>query len=87
MADSLRYNRRFDRQARITSLFKPRLSLFALALFLFCSGALAQLSIEITGGGGNRIPIAVLPFTGEGAVPPGISGIVTRGIQSPSTVL
>jgi len=81
MADSLRYNRRFDRQARITSLFKPRLSLFALALFLFCSGALAQLSIEITGGGGNRIPIAVLPFTGEGAVPPGISGIVRADLE------
>ena len=34
--------------------------------------ARAQLSIEITGAGANRIPIAIVPFPGEAALPPGI---------------
>jgi TolB protein len=41
-----------------------------LAVFLLCfaAGAAAQLSIEITGGGAQRIPIAIAPFAGEGAL-------------------
>ena len=45
-------------------------------LFFFAHGAGAQLTIEITGGGANQIPIAVLQFAGEGGVPGSISDIV-----------
>ncbi|MGH8708479.1 MAG: Tol-Pal system beta propeller repeat protein TolB [Burkholderiales bacterium] len=38
-----------------------------LGLFAACS-AHAQLSIEITGAGAQRIPIAIAPFAGEGAL-------------------
>ena len=40
---------------------------FPVAL-LFAAVANAQLSIEITGAGAQRIPIAIVPFAGEGAV-------------------
>ena len=38
--------------------------------------AQAQLSIEIVGGAGAAIPIAIVPFGNEGTWPLGISGIV-----------
>jgi TolB protein len=38
--------------------------------------AQAQLSIEITGGGANQIPIVIVPFAGEGALQSGISDVV-----------
>ena len=56
-------------------------ALSALILALFASGALAQLSIEITGAGANRIPIAVVPFAGEGALPAAISTIVRADLE------
>jgi len=62
-------------------LFKRSLTFLAFALCAFCNGALAQLSIEITGGGGNRIPIAILPFAGEGAVSPAITSIVRADLE------
>jgi TolB protein len=44
-------------------------ALFAGAFFLVASPlARAQLSIEITGAGAQRIPIAIVPFPGEGAL-------------------
>ena len=42
---------------------------------------LAQLSIEITGAGANRIPIAIAAFAGEGALPPGITAIVRADLE------
>ena len=42
--------------------------LLALLLLAFATGAGAQLSIEITGAGAQRIPIAIAPFAGEGAL-------------------
>mgnify|MGYP001619049652 CR=1 FL=1 len=51
---------------------------------LLLSGAFsasAQLSIEITGAGAQRIPIAIVPFAGEGALVQGISGIVRSDIR------
>ncbi len=36
----------------------------------------AQLTIEIVGGAGTAIPIAIVPFEGESAFPLGVSGIV-----------
>jgi TolB protein len=42
--------------------------LVAALLICFASAASAQLSIEITGAGAQRIPIAIVPFAGEGAL-------------------
>src|SRR5688500_1778258 len=47
----------------------PRRFLAATFLFLACgASAQAQLSIEITGAGAQRIPIAIVPFAGEPAL-------------------
>jgi len=54
-------------------------SLAALILFL-AGSAQAQLIIEITGGGANQIPIAILPFVGEAALPQSVSEIVEQDL-------
>jgi len=52
-----------------------------LALFLLIAApARAQLTIEIIGGGANQIPIAVLPFVGEAALPHSITEIVEQDL-------
>lgn len=43
--------------------------------------ARAQLTIEIVGGAGTTIPIAVVPFDGENAFPLGITGVVGADLQ------
>ncbi len=53
----------------------------AVAAAAFAPAASAQLSIEITGGGANRLPIAIVAFAGEGAVPPGITSIVRADLE------
>ncbi len=58
-------------------VFRSVLLLLALA----CSSAQAQLSIEITGGGANQIPIGVLRFAGEQVLPQNISDIVEADLQ------
>src|SRR3954471_931912 len=57
-----------------------RLSIWGFLLGFAC-GANAQLSIEITGAGGQRTPIAVVPFAGEGALGAGISSIVRADLE------
>src|SRR6266849_3530983 len=53
-----------------------------LAALLFLAGAArAQLTIEIIGGGANQIPIAVLPFVGESALPQSITEIVEQDLS------
>ncbi len=53
-----------------------------LAALLFLTGAArAQLTIEIIGGGANQIPIAVLPFVGESALPQSITEIVEQDLS------
>jgi len=47
------------------------------ALLLMSSGARAQLTIEIIGGGSAAMPISVVPFAGEADFPLGISGVVS----------
>jgi TolB protein len=55
---------------------------FAMLALLAAAPAAAQLSIEITGAGANRIPIAIVPFPGEGALPaPGITPIVRADLE------
>ena len=44
------------------------------------SAARAQLTIEIVGGAGTAIPIAIVSFSGEAAFPLGISGIVAADL-------
>ncbi len=51
------------------------------ALLLALPSARAQLSIEITGAGAQRIPIAVVPFAGEAALGPGISAVVRADLD------
>jgi TolB protein len=53
----------------------------ALALLLAVPLAHAQLTIEITGAGAQRIPIAIVPFAGEQAVGQSISGIVRADLE------
>jgi TolB protein len=55
-------------------------TLLAAVLFL-ATPARAQLTIEITGGGAHQIPIAVLPFVGEWALPQGITDIVEQDLS------
>jgi TolB protein len=59
--------------------------LFAALLMCFATAAAAQLSIEITGAGAQRIPIAIAPFAGEGALAAaggaGISAIVRADLE------
>lgn len=50
-------------------------SFFAIAL-VACAPARAQLTIEIVGGAGTTIPIAVVPFENEGTWPLGLTGVV-----------
>jgi len=63
------------------SLLKRWFFLLVLASAAFGPTASAQLSIEITGGGANRLPIAIVQFAGEGAIPPGISSIVRADLD------
>ncbi|MCC6211109.1 MAG: Tol-Pal system protein TolB [Burkholderiales bacterium] len=55
--------------------------LLAALLLGFATAAAAQLSIEITGAGSQRIPIAIAPFAGEGALGQGISAIVRADLE------
>jgi TolB protein len=50
---------------------------FLACLILATAGAAqAQLTIEITGGGGTQIPIAVAPFQGEAQLKQGLSDVI-----------
>jgi len=49
---------------------------FVALVFLTLATARAQLTIEIVGGAGTAVPIAIVPFDGEPAGPAGISSIV-----------
>jgi TolB protein len=54
----------------------------AACLLLAATGAAqAQLAIEITGGGGNQIPIAIAPFQGEGALQRRINNVLEPSIS------
>src|SRR5947208_16763995 len=54
---------------------------FLAAILLLAGPARAQLTIEIIGGGANQIPIAVLPFAGESALPQSITEIVEQDLS------
>src|SRR6266699_4102770 len=54
---------------------------FLAAWRLLTGVAQAQLTIEIIGGGANQIPIAVLPFAGESALPQSITEIIEQDLS------
>jgi TolB protein len=55
--------------------------LLAALLFFCASTATAQLNIVIEGAGGDRVPVAVLPFAGEGALGGVITAIVKADLE------
>ena len=55
--------------------------LLAAAAVLLASVARAQLTIEIIGGGGTTIPIAIVPFAGEATYPYPLTEIVAADLQ------
>jgi TolB protein len=57
------------------------LSLVTAALLCFGKAAEAQLTIEITGGGANQIPVAVLAFAGEERLPANVTDIIEADLQ------
>jgi TolB protein len=57
------------------------LVLLAALLALPFAPARAQLTIEIVGGAGTAIPIAIVPFDGESNFPLGITGIVAADLE------
>ena len=59
-----------------------RLLIAALALSFAAGGAQAQLSIEITGAGAQRIPIAIVPLAGEGALLDGSSSPISAIVRA-----
>ena len=59
-----------------------RFAIIAIVMLMgLCSSAFAQLSIEITGGGANQFPLAVLHFAGEDALPASITDIIEADLQ------
>jgi len=50
--------------------------LLAACLLFFAGAVQAQFTIEITGGGANQIPIAVMQFADEGVLPASITDII-----------
>jgi len=52
-----------------------------LVLTLAAASASAQLSIEITGAGAQRTPIAVAPFAGENTLAPSLSAIIRSDLE------
>jgi TolB protein len=57
-----------------------RIATLLAALVLLAGDAHAQLTIEIIGGGANQVPVAVLPFVGETALPQSITEIVEQDL-------
>jgi TolB protein len=55
--------------------------LFASLALLLARGASAQLTIEIIGGGGTTIPIAIVPFAGETNYPYPLTEIVAADLN------
>jgi TolB protein len=54
---------------------------FLALAFLATAPVRAQLTIEIVGGAGTAVPIAIVPFENEGNWPLGITGIVGADLQ------
>lgn len=83
-----------DTGAGLARRLARTLTVLCAALFaLTAAPAAAQLTIEITGAGEKRLPVAIVPLAGEGALPASISSIVRddlersglfRGVETPT---
>ncbi len=58
-----------------------KLATLLAVLVVVSAPARAQLPIEITGGGANQLPIAILPFAGEAGLPQSITEIVEHDLS------
>ena len=82
--DSCELRQVFQEQRIVRKMNRAMLLLanfLLLGLAVLAGSASAQLTIEITGSGANQIPIAVLQFAGEAALPNSISDIVEADLQ------
>ena len=61
-----------------------RAVLALVAVLCFLPHAFAQMSIEITGAGANRIPIAIGNFEGESALPAAVTNVVRSACKPPA---
>src|SRR5437660_11300176 len=66
---------------RMQALLRRLRALSGAVLLLTAPLAGAQLSIEITGAGAPRMPIAIAPFPGEAALGSGITSIVRADLE------
>jgi TolB protein len=68
-----------------TALNSAWIRAFYIALLCVLAGlaapARAQLTIEITGGGATRIPVAVATFAGDGLLPQALAGVVRADLE------
>lgn len=55
--------------------------LLAVVLFLSAGLAQAQLSIEITGAGNNKIPVAIADFGGDAALSRALTGVIRSDLE------
>lgn len=62
-------------------MFRISRRIFLLATLLTAGLAQAQLSIEITGAGANRIPVAIASFAGDPALAQGVTEIVRADLE------
>lgn len=60
---------------------RPLLSGLLVACCLLASAAHAQLTIEITGAGANRLPVAIANFEGETQLPQSVSAVVRADLE------
>jgi len=77
---NLEYERRNGMKRWLQGTCNTILGALAIMLALALP-ARAQLTIEIIGGGGTQLPIAIVPFAGESDFPLGITGIVGADLQ------
>jgi len=65
----------------VKRLLRAAVASCAFLALLISVPARAQLTIEITGAGGNQIPIAIVPFAGEGALTPALSEVIESDLS------
>ncbi len=58
-----------------------RLFLACLTGLTLCSVARAQLTVEITGAGANRLPVAIADFTGERVVGQALTSVIRADLE------
>jgi TolB protein len=69
------------REEAVNKLVRTMTAAIAAAAMLAAGAARAQLTVEISGTGGNQIPIAIAPFQGESAVQPALSDVIEQDLN------